>query len=90
MVEEIEDKAHLDLEYAMKRSRTAEKTALKGLMKAAKEKEKAAKLEKNLENAQDEIEIKQREIWYLKDKLRVLISDREHLSVQRTKPADSN
>eukprot|EP00210_Caulerpa_lentillifera_P008252 g7876.t1 len=90
MVEEIEDKAYLDLEHAMKRSQMAEKTALKGLMMAAKEKEKAAKLQKTLDSARVEIDDKQKEIWYLKDLLRALFSDREQLAIRTSKPANTN
>lgn len=80
LVEEIEDKAQLDLEHAMKLSQAAEKAALEETLKAAKAKENARKLKRDLKRANHEINDKQKEIWYLKDKIRVLCDDIEHLT----------
>eukprot|EP00210_Caulerpa_lentillifera_P005791 g5537.t1 len=80
LVEEIEDKAEFDLNHAMKLSQTAEKKALKELMNAEKEKKKTMKLQKLLDTVNQDLNEKQKEIWYLRDKIRVLYQDIEHLT----------
>lgn len=74
MVEAMEDKAYADLQRAHQKSQSAQYTALRELMKAAKAKDREQKLEQELEQAQESIKEKSLEVAYLTELIQILSS----------------